>query len=267
MTGSPGTGLLRQSPHPAPRNGKAKAKQDGPNHNGPVGQAQRVNQTDGKCIRHPRTSSNPDENGSRRTDSLAKVRCTTVGPRSEGFHNQPPKPVNKGQPPQPLRRPAPRLTHGKHAFFTDHATSIRTIRREWSPTDRTSVSKSQGNPLLIEFQRCFQLKFRFNLAFDFGPKIIDGGAERFVDLDLLADDFEGYDERVGGNRVGVSAPALVSPDGDTEVIRQCVGLYDGPILLDGSDGSLYSRKSPDWFFVEDPTKLAFPFVGDILFRL
>jgi hypothetical protein len=80
-----------------------------------------------------------------------------------------------------------------------------------------------GNPLLIEFQRCFQLKFRFNLAFDFGPKIIDGGAERFVDLDLLADDFEGHDERVGGNRVGVSAPALVSPDGDTEVIRQGIG--------------------------------------------
>jgi hypothetical protein len=44
--------------------------------------------------------------------------------------------------------------------------------------------------------RCFQLKFGFKLAFDFGPKIIDGGAERFVDLDLLADDFEGHDEGI-----------------------------------------------------------------------
>jgi hypothetical protein len=86
-----------------------------------------------------------------------------------------------------------------------------------------AVLLAPGNPLLIEFQRCFQLKFRFNLAFDFGPKIIDGGAERFVDLDLLADDFEGHDERVGGNRVGVSAPALVSPDGDAKVFRQGMG--------------------------------------------
>ena len=53
---------------------------------------------------------------------------TTVGPRSEGFHNQPPKPVNKGQPAQPLRRPATRPTHGNHALFTDHATTIRDIR-------------------------------------------------------------------------------------------------------------------------------------------
>ena len=93
-----------------------------------VGQAQRVNQTDGKCTRHPRTSSNPDGNGSGRTESMAAVRCTTVGPRSEGFHNQPPKPVMNGQPARPLRRPATRPTHGKRALFTDHATTIREIR-------------------------------------------------------------------------------------------------------------------------------------------
>ena len=49
-------------------------------------------------------------------------------PRSEGFHNQPPKPVKNGQPAWPLRRPATRPSHGKHAIFTDHATTIRTVR-------------------------------------------------------------------------------------------------------------------------------------------
>jgi hypothetical protein len=43
------------------------------NTTGPVGQAQRVDQTDGRCIRHPRTSSNLGRNGSRRTDSLATI--------------------------------------------------------------------------------------------------------------------------------------------------------------------------------------------------
>jgi hypothetical protein len=53
-----------------------------------------------------------------------------------------------------------------------------------------------GNPLLVEFQRCFQLKFGFYLAFDFGPKFVDHGVERFVDLDLLADEFEGHDDGI-----------------------------------------------------------------------
>ena len=49
------------------------------NTTGPVGQAQRVDQTDGRCIRHPRTGSDADGNGSGRTDSLATAPCTTFG--------------------------------------------------------------------------------------------------------------------------------------------------------------------------------------------
>jgi hypothetical protein len=79
-----------------------------------VGQAQRVNQTDGKCIRHPRTSSNPDGNGSRRTDSLATIRHHGRLRGRKASTTSPPKPVKQGQPARPLRRPATGLPHPRH---------------------------------------------------------------------------------------------------------------------------------------------------------
>jgi hypothetical protein len=49
----------------------------------------------------------------------------------------------KGQPARPFRRPATRRTHGKHAFFTEHGVTIRTIRRQCSPMGATSASRTR----------------------------------------------------------------------------------------------------------------------------
>jgi hypothetical protein len=113
------------------------------NATGPVGQAQRVNQADGKCIRHPRTSSDSCRNGVCLTHRLATIRFTTVGTAVGRLRQPAPNPVMKGQPARPFRRPATCPTHGKHALFTEHGVTIRTIRRQCSPMGATSASRTR----------------------------------------------------------------------------------------------------------------------------
>jgi hypothetical protein len=88
--------------------------------------ARGVDQTDGKCIRHPRTSSNSDGNGSRRTDSYGTVPGTIVG-TAIGKLPQPAPPSRSTKVNQPgrfggrrpnarhPRNPAPNLNVGGYA--------------------------------------------------------------------------------------------------------------------------------------------------------
>jgi len=117
-------------PNPAPRNGKAKAEQDEPEHNGP-GRAGTTGEPNGRQT-HP-ASTNEQQFGQKRFQAYGRL-GDEPAPRSargqKASTTSPPKPVKQGQPARPFRRPATRPTHGNHALFTDHATTIGDIRRQ-----------------------------------------------------------------------------------------------------------------------------------------
>src|SRR5581483_1588939 len=75
--------------------------------------------------------------------------------------------------------------------------------------------------LLLDFDFCLLDFFDCRFGFEF-LELDNGGAERFVDRNLLAENLERHHETVACGRVGVAAPAFMTDDGDAKVLRERV---------------------------------------------